>query len=736
MSDLDNAIKSINESAVKAENTAGFLDDMSTFDDQSTVTNPNNGQTVASIPKQVKDRTDELFAAAESDINQAVATTTQNAIEADQSASEAAQSANEAAATVETQIRERVGVYKIGNISDYAGQQLTEAEKENQYQYPDDSNEWYGPIQDQVFPITIPSDPSSDNAWALVNALSSDSLPLYAKISYKASAVNSPVENMKLGVPLKAKVGDVVSTSGYYNNGDRGDAFYILVSSSDFQGSPDGWGDHLDADGNVFKLISEPTSLRYGVKTNNTLIPLEAANNRAATESMLRQERFNSFELNNIGDVNILGSIHPLRSNIYVKHLKGCNVRGYLDDPSQVTVKAGHIFGFALYNDPEGGDYTITGPVENVVYKLDGDISSIYRAIHTNTHNNNCIGFADSIGCYVKGSGGVSESDHKGITFDSNAVDCHIDVGYIKQTSNSPCQMKGDESNKDCKNTVTVGRIENPKFDGGDAPVVCFLQFAESTVVKIGKYTGDKSHNPSLVGAFNCGMVEVNGGVVENLSQILRQYQTREGIVSKVQFRNADSIVRRAGTTPGFHKNTRILGNTCLGGSLNDVYRSDYNGSTFKTLEVRDNDFSDALGTVNLYSPSPIPSSGAPEFYEISGNDVPPGWDIPQAIPNKRAYFTPVSLSSQTTFQYDIAGQNSDIPYTRMEGRIVDQSFSYPFEFDLLLMYRTSFDHCVSVFHKDGQQMKITTSKTGQNVTFTLDGAGTGATFGEIIVTN
>ncbi len=65
MSDLDNAIKSINESAAKAENTADFLDDMSTFDDQSSVTNPNNGQTVASIPKQVKDRTDVLFAAAD-----------------------------------------------------------------------------------------------------------------------------------------------------------------------------------------------------------------------------------------------------------------------------------------------------------------------------------------------------------------------------------------------------------------------------------------------------------------------------------------------------------------------------------------------------------------------------------------------------------------------------------------------------------------------------------------------
>ena len=171
MSDLDNAIKSINESAVKAENTASFLDDMSTFDDQSSVTNPNNGQTVASIPKQVKDRTDELFTAAESEINQAVATTTQNASEAEQSANEAAQSAGEAATTVETQIRDRVGIYKVGNISDYAGQQLTENEKENQYQYPDNSEYWYGVKDGEVFPITIPSDPSSDEKWSLASAV-------------------------------------------------------------------------------------------------------------------------------------------------------------------------------------------------------------------------------------------------------------------------------------------------------------------------------------------------------------------------------------------------------------------------------------------------------------------------------------------------------------------------------------------------------------------------------------
>ncbi|CAH9016851.1 hypothetical protein VP217E381_P0067 [Vibrio phage 217E38-1] len=251
MSDLDNAINSINASAVKAENTATFLDDMSTFDDQSSVTNPNNGQTVASIPKQVKDRTDELFAAAESDINQAVATTTQNASDAAQSASDASESANEAATTVETQIRERVGVYKIGNISDYAGQQLTEAEKENQYQYPDDSGEWYGPIQDQTFPITIPADPSNDDGWALVNSLNTSSGD--ARYTRNESTIGVIISAGSSG---ELFVGQRVEWRGYHSESDGGSNWGVVKS-----------GAHTEDGGSIFSIDSN-TYIKANLKGN------------------------------------------------------------------------------------------------------------------------------------------------------------------------------------------------------------------------------------------------------------------------------------------------------------------------------------------------------------------------------------------------------------------------------------------------------------------------------------
>ena len=106
---------------------------------------------------------------------------------------------------------------RIGNISAYVGQSLPESEKLNSYQYPDDSGEWYGPVQDQAFPITIPADPSSNNGWALVNSLTSSSLPLYTDIVFKASGGNSAIENMILEFssnPLSYAVGTILKTGG------------------------------------------------------------------------------------------------------------------------------------------------------------------------------------------------------------------------------------------------------------------------------------------------------------------------------------------------------------------------------------------------------------------------------------------------------------------------------------------------------------------------------------------
>ncbi|CAH9016868.1 putative phage head-binding domain-containing protein [Vibrio phage 382E49-1] len=68
----------------------------------------------------------------------------------------------------ETTFNSQFTYKRIGNISDYAGQSLPEADKLNSYQYPDDSDTWYAPVQGQAFPITIPVDPTvSGSGWVL-----------------------------------------------------------------------------------------------------------------------------------------------------------------------------------------------------------------------------------------------------------------------------------------------------------------------------------------------------------------------------------------------------------------------------------------------------------------------------------------------------------------------------------------------------------------------------------------
>ncbi|AUR95229.1 tail fiber protein [Vibrio phage 1.204.O._10N.222.46.F12] len=64
-------------------------------------------------------------------------------------------------------------VYKrIGNLSDYSGMTLTEEDKLNSYQYPDDSGNWYAPLQGQAFPYVLPIDPTvSDSGMVLTSTV-------------------------------------------------------------------------------------------------------------------------------------------------------------------------------------------------------------------------------------------------------------------------------------------------------------------------------------------------------------------------------------------------------------------------------------------------------------------------------------------------------------------------------------------------------------------------------------
>lgn len=103
-------------------------------------------------------------------------------------------------------------IYKgVGNISDFAGQQLKEDDKTNAYQYPDNSRQFYAADKSQAFPITIPADPSIDDGWALVNAVTSASLG--GLTNYQAASV----ADMIAGKPAGRQGGDaaIAHVAGY-----------------------------------------------------------------------------------------------------------------------------------------------------------------------------------------------------------------------------------------------------------------------------------------------------------------------------------------------------------------------------------------------------------------------------------------------------------------------------------------------------------------------------------------
>ncbi|AUR98269.1 coil containing protein [Vibrio phage 1.248.O._10N.261.54.F1] len=232
MSDLDNAINSINASAAKAENTATFLDDMSTFDDQSSVTNPNNGQTVASIPKQVKDRTDELFTAAESDINQAV--------------SDAAQSATDAQDAADS-----IGRYQ-GLWPDTGGS----ADKGDTYQTQvsgTPTGQYFTALQNTTV------DPVGDDVnWRVV--VSDKSLGGFTNYQWK---------NITSIVNFDHSVGDVIQTSGYNNEFDRGGSVYIITDDTD---GVDGYGEFRLINGLTARFLNPRRAFspdEFGVQRSN-----------------------------------------------------------------------------------------------------------------------------------------------------------------------------------------------------------------------------------------------------------------------------------------------------------------------------------------------------------------------------------------------------------------------------------------------------------------------------------
>tara|TARA_B100001063_G_C16779142_1_gene569416 strand:- start:27425 stop:29653 length:2229 start_codon:yes stop_codon:yes gene_type:complete len=151
-------------------------------------------------------------------------------------------------------------VYRgVGNISDFAGQQLQESNKTNAYQYPDNSRQFYGADKSQPFPITIPSDPSTDNGWSLVNAVTSDYLWSYSRISFNdVSGAISGIVSQNIKVGTKVTVDDYHGGSSSSNSGVL---FFTVVAAG--TGTNDG-GKYIDVD--ATRQLEQNLNKNYSIK--------------------------------------------------------------------------------------------------------------------------------------------------------------------------------------------------------------------------------------------------------------------------------------------------------------------------------------------------------------------------------------------------------------------------------------------------------------------------------------
>ena len=193
-------------------------------------------------------------------------------------ANNAADTANQTIDYFEATVNAQFQYGYVGNISDHVGQSLPEADKLNAYQYPDDSDKWYGPIQNQSFPITIPSDPSAPGSgWALVNAATQE----WAIENFDNSGIRNITENAstwkKTGASEAAKAGSFDYENGLYY--DSSGAEYKYLPTWCYVLDDFGWGENTDPATNSEIVNGVIKLARGGVissRSNNVIIDIDA----------------------------------------------------------------------------------------------------------------------------------------------------------------------------------------------------------------------------------------------------------------------------------------------------------------------------------------------------------------------------------------------------------------------------------------------------------------------------
>lgn len=389
----------------------------------------------------------------------------------------------------------------------------------------------------------------------------------------------------------------------------------------------------------------------YGIQYTTTYNQAIAQQNKLKIEQALR-DTDNQFFILPPSDETlfICGSIHPLRGNMTIWQQAGCNVVGYSENGG--VSFAGHLFGFVQYQDPDSGDFTVTGTTENVVYVLDGDIQTAFSpSVFGNDYNNNAIAFYDSENCLVVGTGGISKSNHDGINFDGLANNCHVDINYVKDCSTVNIQMIGAPISF---NSVKAKYVYNDLFDDTvNQPTArsCVIVGSNKVLVDIDYIKSTKAfpvinvQSVSEHAQINIGSADGNG------SHLVCMYNTKAITIGRAVYSNLQYVVAVAGAPgdEGTFKNIIIENVTCTNTSVvntSKIVNLEITPNAFQRLIVRNSDFGLSTGFTEIVNSFVCP------YFDVSNTKLPATYNYLDAI-NPPIRSVRLANYSDTTFTFN-----------------------------------------------------------------------------------
>lgn len=432
-----------------------------------------------------------------------------------------------------------------------------------------------------------------------------------------------------------------------------------------------------------YLTLMTPNFASAGLISSETYNATDAWANRNLSNKLCQDTRFSHLKYGKSGTYWILGTICPNRHNFTIEIENGVDIVGRLEDPAipaSVSNNTGGMFDMTLRaNYLATGDMTNTGVLYNSNIILNGSVKTVFDASHIQPHNNNCIGYYNTVDCSVVGTGGVKGSDHRGINFDGESVNARIDIAYATGTMDEPLCM-GVKSN--AYGIVKVGSIYNVPFGGISGLTIGVRPSGGTVDVYIGSFEYNGTVKPVLVSAYNAEEVNAYIGYANGITHALRGYETKRIKLHGGRYLNSAYMAGRAGVNTGRTEEILVEGVKILDNQVTTGVYCETNQDTFNKITIKDCDFSLCPSTF-LYVRG-MTTPGAAKIVTLLNNNSPTvsGWTGAYLNLLPGAITASLVTSGGTSFTYNY--KQPDYNYAFITAVVTVSGVNYPVEISTL----------------------------------------------------